>query len=862
MLLSAISAIGFKEVVSSLLLTISVHNTNMMLTVVFYTISISSSIFSASGTLLVFNTRSTNVLEYKNGSIGTQVEGNVSKSREEVWLYEYNWKDKPDSYAVRVRVQSETATQEYPLLFVTRLQRGVMSWSIPQFNYTFASRTLCSLLHNLVPINGSWSESFSVDISTSSPKPVNYILKAEFVNNFEISLREQLTVTVDPAQPVYYLWRFPADEDTVLVKASSSNSELCAILSIQETQCPEYYLARNVEFIGYFQTMTTKAAITVQRSMFRRNEVYIVLIVKSSDEECNSGGHFGDTKRRESASQSHRPAGSLWERQKNVTIIVEPTLSENNYAKAIAVPVIFFLSFYVVAFIVLLVTWYRQRGGSSERSFRSVLMPQEKIINEDTPVSVPLRTSSRRLRDNYGSTPRDNESLDVHKLDSVDNLDQNHSLVTDGANEPTSKEFEQHYDMLHDIDQEKDIYRLRTSLMLTDLAKKENKSLSKKYRLYHWNLLMISVFYALPVVQLVVTYQKVLNSSGNEDICYYNFLCAHPLGVLSAFNNVWSNVGYILLGFLFFFLVLRRDRQYKHEIVENKALEKNYGIPQHYAIFYAMALALIMEGVLSGCYHVCPNSSNFQFDTSFMYIITCLGIVKLYQNRHPDIAAHAHTVYTGFALIILIAVMGVIYDSSAFWTTFAIIHIIGCWYLSSQIYYMGRVKFEAGMFLRIFMLFRYDCCSCPTYKDRMFLLVIANMVNWFFALYGATTTPGDFATYLLAILIVNGLLYVAFYMIMKLRSGEKILPLPLFLIICSLFCWIFALVFFFSNLTSWQKSPARSRQGNKDCILLGFYDHHDIWHFLSACALFFSFLGLLTLDDDLLRTPRRNIPVF
>lgn len=43
-----------------------------------------------------------------------------------------------------------------------------------------------------------------------------------------------------------------------------------------------------------------------------------------------------------------------------------------------------------------------------------------------------------------------------------------------------------------------------------------------------------------------------------------------------------------------------------------------------------------------------------------MYIITCLGIVKLYQNRHPDIAAHAHTVYTGFAVIILIAVMGVV----------------------------------------------------------------------------------------------------------------------------------------------------------------------------------------------------------
>ena len=40
------------------------------------------------------------------------------------------------------------------------------------------------------------------------------------------------------------------------------------------------------------------------------------------------------------------------------------------------------------------------------------------------------------------------------------------------------------------------------------------------------------------------------------------------------------------------------------------------------------------------------------------------------------------------------------------------------------------------------------------------------------AIYGVATTPNDFATYLLAILIVNGLLYLAFYVIMKvLLSG-------------------------------------------------------------------------------------------
>ena len=35
-------------------------------------------------------------------------------------------------YAVRVSVSSDTATQVFPLLFVARLQRGVMSWSIPE----------------------------------------------------------------------------------------------------------------------------------------------------------------------------------------------------------------------------------------------------------------------------------------------------------------------------------------------------------------------------------------------------------------------------------------------------------------------------------------------------------------------------------------------------------------------------------------------------------------------------------------------------------------------------------------------------------------------------------------------------------
>lgn len=100
--------------------------------------------------------------------------------------------------------------------------------------------------------------------------------------------------------------------------------------------------------------------------------------------------------------------------------------------------------------------------------------------------------------------------------------------------------------------------------------------------------------------------------------------------------------------------------------------DRNFGIPQHYGMFYAMGIALIMEGILSGSYHVCPNHSNFQFgkhvsfnilkfltfywflDTSFMYVMAVLIMVKLYQNRHPDINATAYATFGVLAVLIFL----------------------------------------------------------------------------------------------------------------------------------------------------------------------------------------------------------------
>jgi uncharacterized membrane protein len=51
--------------------------------------------------------------------------------------------------------------------------------------------------------------------------------------------------------------------------------------------------------------------------------------------------------------------------------------------------------------------------------------------------------------------------------------------------------------------------------------------------------------------------------SGDEDTCYFNFLCMVHLGPFAAFNNVFSNIGYVLLGILFLVVVKVRSAAYK-----------------------------------------------------------------------------------------------------------------------------------------------------------------------------------------------------------------------------------------------------------------------------------------------------------
>lgn len=160
--------------------------------------------------------------------------------------------------------------------------------------------------------------------------------------------------------------------------------------------------------------------------------------------------------------------------------------------------------------------------------------------------------------------------------------------------------------------------------------------------------------------------------------------------------------------------------------------EKNHGIPQHFGLFYTMGIGLIMEGILSAAYHVCPSFNNFQFDTSFMYIVGVITTIKLYQCRHPDVHPSSQKVFLFLALCILLNVVGVFYGKAHTWfvITYAIGHLVFFMCLSVVIYYMKQPKFGISALKEMAQKFKKDKnLSQPVHFDRLIMLIIANVFN-------------------------------------------------------------------------------------------------------------------------------------
>ena len=330
--------------------------------------------------------------------------------------------------------------------------------------------------------------------------------------------------------------------------------------------------------------------------------------------------------------------------------------------------------------------------------------------------------------------------------------------------------------------------RMKTYLFVSDLSTKLNdptktKSVYQKSQLYLGVLFLISLFYSLPVLQMVFSFSYEQGITGNQDICYYNDLCRKPLGLVRDFNHVFSNLGYCVFGLLFMSIVLFKKLKYQKFLKENTNIDKeDYGVPTQYGLYFAMGLALFMEGVMSSCYHVCPTNVTFQFDTTFMYLIAVLMFMKLYQTRHSDVSGNAVGVFFGLGVALFLETISIYYSGPLFWIFFCIVYMIVIVVVSVHAFNIGVVKYDykilfvvikilAKEIKNLFVEEEEPSVEAPRKaKSRIVCLITIAVINMILCLFfGISGTPGA-SNYLLAIFFLNLALYGGYYCAMKVIS--------------------------------------------------------------------------------------------
>ncbi|PNJ75817.1 SIDT2 isoform 15, partial [Pongo abelii] len=167
------------------------------------------------------------------------------------------------------------------------------------------------------------------------------------MDDFVLRTGEQFSFNTTAAQPQYFKYEFPEGVDSVIVKVTSNKAFPCSVISIQDVLCPVYDLDNNVAFIGMYQTMTKKAAITVQRKDFPSNSFYVVVVVKTEDQACGGSLPFYPFVEDEPVDQGHR--------QKTLSVLVSQAVTSEAYVSGMLFCLGIFLSFYLLT--VLLACW-------------------------------------------------------------------------------------------------------------------------------------------------------------------------------------------------------------------------------------------------------------------------------------------------------------------------------------------------------------------------------------------------------------------------------------------------------------------------------------------------------------------------
>lgn len=405
---------------------------------------------------------------------------------------------------------------------------------------------------------------------------------------------------------------------------------------------------------------------------------------------------------------------------------------------------------------------------------------------------------------------------------------------------------------------------------------------------YSYLTAVLAISFMVGAAQFVIARWSNMIEEGDRDLCYYNELCYRPIAIADMPSNfMLSNVPYVIHGiFLALSFSLREAIKQEEGQNGNKYSFENARrcrfAPYDYSVVYALSWALVFQGLFSATYHLCPSRLTFQFDSAFMFIISGLVVVAMFNSRvrsiyvtepeqrtmkHPsETTVQAPKYFLFFvAPLLVFNYIGSIKDTRDEVPIFF-----------EVIYWIALVLWLIIMYIWTFRKVGIPCQwkehSCGPKEDwrkTKFLIKWLWIVIFPLCLLIIGLTKKDdwsqfflFACVAAVALAILGLMSFDTALTFEQYlhrggncwNGIKQLCQPkqisgallrnwhraLYVTVTFLF-WVFAMYCFKLKPTSRKvEKPSVSRTLNKECILWDFFDYHDIWHMLSSFALFMS----------------------
>ena len=299
------------------------------------------------------------------------------------------------------------------------------------------------------------------------------------------------------------------------------------------------------------------------------------------------------------------------------------------------------------------------------------------------------------------------------------------------------------------------------------------------------------------------------------------------------------------------------------------AIKKKY----NFSLGYALAWALLFEGAFSALYHLCPSRLTFQFDTAFIFVSAGLSIVWYYngiemQECSASVSAKnrvgAANIFLYFVVPMLIFnYLGTMYHSEAgLAIVFRIpVFILLALWLVILLSWAGYKLFPKTCSIACWNSLVQRCCSSRCW---FFEKICENIGLIMVSFIGLFLVPILFASLWIANVLefTDAFLYFclmenAVAAIFILGSSFCSQSVSMYVCGCNKWCKIlfrvlqipfFVAAFFIlkkNETIDKSKSPEKSRDLNRECNFMDFFDWHDIWHIFSSFGFLISALAMI-----------------